>query len=426
MQFVVPMLYLSHSFSIHLRTKTKRMSSIKAVLRKKPNKQGLYPIAIRVTKDRKSTFLYIGQYIEEKHWDATNFKVKKSHPNSVRLNNRILGKLAEANDTLLESEKEDEKINIRTIKKQLVHSSGLDFFAVAKLHNENTEKRKKFHQLKTDNGRLRAMREFLGRDELSFSEIDVVLLRKFENHLLHTKKRAPRTVVNYLILIRTIYNLAISLSITDRKTYPFGKGKIQIKIPESEKIGLTKEEIQLLEGAEDLSEPQQHALNVWLLSFYFAGIRVGDVLKLRQSDFKDGRLHYRMGKNEKLVSLKVPEKAQMILDIYKTAESKKNDLVFPELNGTDFKDEQKIEERIKSVTRNLNRRLEIVAKKVGIDKKMTMHIARHSFGNISGDKIPIQMLQKLYRHSSITTTVNYQQNFMHKETDEALDKVINF
>lgn len=55
-----------------------------------------------------------------------------------------------------------------------------------------------------------------------------------------------------------------------------------------------------------------------------------------------------------------------------------------------------------------------------------MHIARHSFGNISGDKIPIQMLQKLYRHSSITTTVNYQQNFMHKETDDALDAVINF
>ena len=55
-----------------------------------------------------------------------------------------------------------------------------------------------------------------------------------------------------------------------------------------------------------------------------------------------------------------------------------------------------------------------------------MHIARHSFGNISGDKIPIQMLQKLYRHSSITTTVNYQSNFMHKETDDALEKVVNF
>jgi hypothetical protein len=55
-----------------------------------------------------------------------------------------------------------------------------------------------------------------------------------------------------------------------------------------------------------------------------------------------------------------------------------------------------------------------------------MHIARHTFGNISGDKIPIQMLQKLYRHTSITTTINYQGNFMHKDTDDALNSVIDF
>tara|TARA_B100000408_G_C10174518_1_gene172041 strand:- start:390 stop:593 length:204 start_codon:yes stop_codon:yes gene_type:complete len=67
-----------------------------------------------------------------------------------------------------------------------------------------------------------------------------------------------------------------------------------------------------------------------------------------------------------------------------------------------------------------------VASKLEIKKKMSMHIARHSFGNISGDKIPIQMLQKLYRHSSVTTTINYQANFIHKEADEALDSVINF
>ncbi len=55
-----------------------------------------------------------------------------------------------------------------------------------------------------------------------------------------------------------------------------------------------------------------------------------------------------------------------------------------------------------------------------------MHIARHSFGNIAGDRIPVQMLQKLYRHSSITTTMQYQSNFISKETDKALDDVINF
>ncbi|KKN24958.1 hypothetical protein LCGC14_0889780, partial [marine sediment metagenome] len=103
-----------------------------------------------------------------------------------------------------------------------------------------------------------------------------------------------------------------------------------------------------------------------------------------------------------------------------------NDVVFPYLKGTDLKDEKRVATRIKTITRNLNRRLQIVAEKLGIEKKLSMHIARHSFGNISGDKIPIQMLQKLYRHSSITTTVSYQSNFMHKETDDALEKVINF
>lgn len=34
------------------------------------------------------------------------------------------------------------------------------------------------------------------------------------------------------------------------------------------------------------------------------------------------------------------------------------------------------------------------------------------------------MLQKLYRHTSITTTINYQANFMFKDADDALDAVI--
>ncbi len=55
-----------------------------------------------------------------------------------------------------------------------------------------------------------------------------------------------------------------------------------------------------------------------------------------------------------------------------------------------------------------------------------MHIARHSFGNIAGDTIQPLMLQKLYRHSDLKTTINYQANFIHKDADKALDRVLNF
>ena len=78
------------------------------------------------------------------------------------------------------------------------------------------------------------------------------------------------------------------------------------------------------------------------------------------------------------------------------------------------------------ITRTCNRHLKKIVEHLGISKSLSMHIARHSFGNISGSKIHIQMLQKLYRHLSVTTTIMYQSNFMQDDVDNALDNVVNF
>lgn len=401
------------------------MATVRVVLRKKKNKVGRFPIAIRITKDRKSSFLNTGQYIDEKFWDEKNRNVRKSHPNSKVLNNFIVSKVAEANDKVLKSEMKPEYESVAEIRNKIVEKKGFDFFVVANMHLQNLKNRNKHHQYDTEFGRLKRFKEFLGKDVLPFNKLNVALLKKFETYLLHIKKLSPRTVVNYLILIRTIYNLAISESITDRGLYPFGKGKMTIRIPESQKIGFTADEIQKLENAQNITEAQQKAIHIWLISFYFAGIRVGDVLQLKWSDFNDGRLLYRMNKNSKLVSLKVPDKAIEIFNNYKV-ESVRNGLVFPQLKHIDLNDTEEVSKRTQSITRNLNRRLKIAVKELGIKKNISMHIARHSFGNISGDKIPIQMLQKLYRHSSVTTTIRYQANFIHKDADDALDSVVNF
>jgi integrase len=133
-----------------------------------------------------------------------------------------------------------------------------------------------------------------------------------------------------------------------------------------------------------------------------------------------------MNKNSKLLSLKIPEKAFPILEQYSINKLDDNDFVFPEMKMVNLKASKDVFRKINAATTMLNKYLERVAEKAKINKKVTMHIARHSFGTISEDKIPIKMLQKLYRHSSITTTINYQANFMHKDADEALENVINF
>ena len=98
-----------------------------------------------------------------------------------------------------------------------------------------------------------------------------------------------------------------------------------------------------------------------------------------------------------------------------------SDLVFPYLRTVeDFKDKYEIQKKIAFTVKNLNTSLKELAVLLNIDKKLTLHIARHTFGNLSGDKISIQMLQKLYRHASINTTIRYQSSFIHRDADDAL------
>ncbi len=402
-------------------------SSIKVTLRKKANKQGLFPLSVRITKDRKTTYLYTGHYIAIKYWDESNREVRKSHPNSKRLNNLLIKKLAEANQTLIDLQTHKNDISSKQIKKEIAAPlSKSSFKEIADKYLDNLEKTNKLQRLSSDKARVGHFVRFVDNDDLSFREIDETLLRRFSLYLKTTRKVSQRSVINNFIVIRTLYNQAIRLGIVDRKLYPFGADKIRIKFPETEKIGLTKKEIRSIEALEDLSEQQSHARNVWLFSFYLAGMRVGDVLKIKWSDIYDGRLHYRMGKNEKLLSFKLPEKITSLLKQYEEYKQTSKDFVFPEMKNADLKNPKDVFNKVKTANKKLNKYLVQIAEKAEINKKLTMHIARHSFGNISGDQIPIQMLQKLYRHSTVTTTINYQANFMHKETDDALEKVINF
>lgn len=403
------------------------MASVKAVLRKKENKKdGTYPLAVRITKDRKSSFIHLGHQLKPEQWDEASCQVKK-HPNAVRLNNLIIQKIAELTNQVIEDQTKKKETSARTLKEKADGGiKGNSFFKYAiDDYLKNLRDSGMFNRVSAEKPRINRFKEFLSGNDIAFQDITVPLLRKFGAYVKRTRSVGDRTVINHFIVIRTIFNQAIQAELVSPEYYPFGKRGIQIKFPESVKIGLTPEEVILLETADLSSNPaQDHARNIWLISFYFAGMRVSDVLRLRWSDMQDGRLHYMMGKNDKAGSIKVSPKAQRILDIY-IGRKYPHDLVFPELETVPtMKDKYLVQKKISQAVSKLNKVLKRTAIYIGIEKPLTLHIARHTFGNISGDRIPVQMLQKLYRHSHISTTINYQSNFIFKDTDEALEMVI--
>jgi integrase len=404
------------------------MASIKIILRKKPNKEEKFPLCIQIIKDRKKSIISLGQFLDPADWDSVKQKVKKSYPNHHELNTYLLKKITEANGRFLELETQKTDVTSRAIRHSLKSKISSKFLGQAAYYLENLKVSGKYNRFSADKPRIERFKEFLKGDDISFQDITVPLLNRFRAYLKGTRKISDRTVVNHLVVIRSVFSQAIKDNIVDPKFYPFGKDKIRIKFPDSTKTSLSIEEVIRIE---ELDLPSGSSLdqarNLWLISFYFAGMRVSDILRLKWSDFDNGRLQYAMGKNAKGGSLKIPEKAAKILSEFKLSKKGNSVLVFPHLKDVkDQNDSFEVQKRISNADKTINKSLVKVAALSGINKSLTMHIARHTFGNISGDKIPIQMLQKLYRHTSILTTIGYQANFIHKDTDEALDSVVNF
>lgn len=445
------------------------MSTITAVLRKKPNKQGLYPICVRIIKNRKPTFIYTKQYIELKDWDEKNRRVKKSHPNSTRLNNLISKKKSEANQIVLDDETQDSNLSTKQIHTKVKRKGkNISFFQLASerikkkylkgtfsvakaelsiLHNmqeyvnhrpsepilearENIKLRRKERISKGrryEHHSIDLIKEFSKDNSLFFEDITTQFLEGFKTFCIsHLEQKKTRTVTNQLILIRTLYNQALKEGIVNEKHYPFAGEKEKIRIQTGNKIGLTIEQIKSIEDLElEINTSIWHTKNVYLFSYYFAGVRISDVVELKWSNFINGRLYYEMNKNEKPVSLKTPEKAQAILELYKEDKESETDYVFPFLKKANQNSKEDIFKKTRNATSLFNKHLKRIAKMCDIKISLSNHISRHSFGNIAKNRISPEVLQLLYRHSNIKTTIGYQANFIHDEADDALDIVLN-
>lgn len=181
---------------------------------------------------------------------------------------------------------------------------------------------------------MNRIKEYPKAKALTFKDITPFFLRGFISYLRSTKDSVgERSIANTLIFIRTLYNRASQQNIIAKDNYPFenNDGKIKIRIPKSIKIGLTSEEIKIIEDLDLSDNPTHHTRNVFLFSFYLAGMRVADVLQMTWANVQGERIYYTMNKNQKNLSLKIHGKVQKILDEYVPTKTTHTDYIFPEL-----------------------------------------------------------------------------------------------
>lgn len=158
---------------------------------------------------------------------------------------------------------------------------------------------------------LRKMGEYCDVGRLRFADISVGWLRDFEQWLGETCSVNTRGI--HLRNIRAVMNAAIDEGVVPADLYPFRRFKI--KEEETMKRSLSVGDLRRLRDY-PCEGWQRKYVDVFMLSFYLAGINLVDLMGLPPLG-ADGVIRYRRSKTGVLCQLSVPPEARAIIERYR-------------------------------------------------------------------------------------------------------------
>ena len=398
------------------------MASVKVVLiKEKINKKGEAPLYLRIIKDRKPKYLGLGIRLDPQQWDEEKQRLRKSHPNSVRLNNFVAQKVAEAEGIAFELETENKSISTLSIKENVKGKTIPSFLDYFKESNEVLKDTNKLGTYGHNRSVLKKLKKYLKGKDLTFEEVNYHFLKKYEHYLRNKLGNTTNTVHANLKVIRKLMNAAVREEIIEPGANPFPRYKLSWD--NTTKEYLTEEEIFSIENL-PLPEDQviNHHRNLYIFATYAGGLRISDLLQLKWQNFNGTHITVTTQKTKEQISVKLPNKALELLQKYLTPKVKPTDFIFPFLqNDVDYSKGKTLFNAISSNTAYANKNLKIIAKKAGIEKHISFHTSRHTFATRALRKgMRIEYVSKLLGHNAIKTTQVYAK-IVNSELDKAMD-----
>lgn len=398
-------------------------TSVKIVFRKdKKNTKGEVPLYLRIIKGRKPKYIALGILVPEKYWDEENKRIKRGMENSQRLNNKIANKLADAENLVWDLEKKSKDISSSKIKDNIMGADSPSFFEYCKLYFMDVKGKIAGSTYDKAEGVINKLKDYRKGKDLTFEDLNTRFLKEYEYHMRNKKGNKNNTVFANMKIIRRIVNEAIKDDVIKIDQNPFLKYKC--KWENVEKAFLTEEEIEKIVNMK--LEPGTKVFNVrnaYILSAYAGGLRVSDICKLKWINYDGERIFLYTKKCKGVpVSIKLPPKAQEIIQCYYSENIKPNDFIFPFLdNNTDYSDEDYLTKCIDSQDTIINKSLKEIAEDLELNKHITFHSSRHTWATRALRKgMRIEYVSKLMGHSSIKTTQVYAK-IVNEELDKAMD-----
>ncbi len=406
------------------------MGAIKVVLQKVKRANGKYPVRIRVTKNRKSKFFKtIFQALPEE-FDEKAEQFTRKYANYVQSNRVLLKFKDKALKVYTELEYENEDFSLSDFERAFISTAkpaqNIDNFfyfwndLIVDLNAAGRTGDARIHKHS-----FAALKKFNRNTQLSFEQIDITFLQKYENQL-RSQGGTNGGISVRMRSIRTVYNLAISRS--DAKTkigrmlnenYPFKKYKISRLKSNPIKKALQYEEMMKIVKMDITKYP--HLIlshNLFVFSFYTRGMNFTDQMLLEWGQISRNKISYTRSKTKGVFNITILPPVRKILDYYKE-NSLFTKYVFPILLKDNMTPMQ-IENRKHKTRKQYNKDLKEIAFHCEIDTNLTSYVARHTFANsLKQLGVATDVISEALGHETLAITQTYLKDLDSSVIDEA-------
>lgn len=393
----------------------------------KPLKDGTLPLMLRVTKDRKRKYVSLGLSLHEKFWDFEKGKPKRNCPNKEQIERLIAAKTAEYNDLIVEMTSQQREYTVETLVSHFYNQ--VRCATVVELYDKLIDDMKRGGKL-GNAGVYKYSRtsllKFTGqRLQIPFSDIDAVWLRRYENWL-RTSGCGDTTISQLFRTLRSVFNKAVELQLVKRDYYPFDTYKVSKFDTRTKKRAITKEDVRKV-IALDLSQgypSERLARDIFVFSYFGAGINFADIALLKYGNVRDGRVQYVRKKTGKPINFLLTEEMRNIIAKYQQQGQTDEDYIFPILDRRVHRTEQQRYDRTHKVLTNTNRWLRKIGQRVGIEH-LTTYVARHTFATVlKRSGVSVALISESLGHSDLSTTQIYLDSFENSQIDAAMQNLL--
>ncbi len=267
----------------------------------------------------------------------------------------------------------------------------------------------------------------IGKSNCRFEDITPMFLRDFERFLVKRGNK-PNSIATKFSVLKAVYNKALADKVFICKDNPFATYKVGSHWAKTRKRAIRKEDVQRLREAslsDSRSPYTELSRDIFLFSYFSAGINFKDIATLRYSDLIDGRIYYRRHKTGREMNCRLMPQAQEIINKYSRTGAIEQDYIFPILDRKIHTTEQQIYNRLHKVLVHINRELKEWGKRLGLKTKLSTYVARHTYATVlKRSGVNIAIISESLGHSDLSTTQIYLDSFENTQIDEAMKNLL--